>query len=128
MLSEIIINDKTISLLFSRVIENSVYNQKYGSISLYEYNIDEITALSIEDDNYYPKQILTDLIHYLVEIVKADTVLKKVYSFSVSLKRKYENPNDIQYFKKEIEIIILSVDDIINITDILTTSINNIRG
>ena len=88
MLSEIIINDKTISLLFSRVIENSVYNQKYGSISLYEYNIDEITALSIEDDNYYPKQILTDLIPYLVEIVKADTVLKKVYSFSVSLKRK----------------------------------------
>ena len=56
MLSEIIINDKTISLLFSRVIVNSVRNQKYGAIMVSEYNIDEITALSNDDTGYYPKK------------------------------------------------------------------------
>ena len=75
-----------------------------------------------------PKKILTDLIPFLVEIINSGTMLKTVYSFSVSLKRKFENPNDIQYFKKEIEVEILSVEDINNIENILTTSINNIRG
>ena len=72
-LTQSTINDKTITLLSSRIISNNVRIQKYGELILSEFNIDEISALSSDDMSYYPKRILTDLIPFLVEIINSFT-------------------------------------------------------
>ena len=123
-LTQSTINDKTITLLSSRIISNNVRIQKYGELILSEFNIDEISALSSDDMSYYPKRILTDLIPFLVEIINSDTISKAVYSFSVALQRRFENPNDVQYLRKEIEVEIISVEDRNNIENIVSNCID----
>ena len=58
-LSTSTIDDKTINLLFTRIITNHNSLQKHGSIALSEFNIDEITSLS--NYPYCRKEILVKI-------------------------------------------------------------------
>ena len=119
-LSTTTIDDKTINLLFTRIISNLHPFQKHGSLAISEFNIDEITSLSNEENIFYPARILKDLIPFMVEIIYADDVVKAVYTFSIFLKSKDENPFDIQYFKKNIEVEITTQEERIIIEDTIT--------
>ena len=126
-LSTTTINEKTISLIFSRIITNLYPFQKYGGIAISEFNIDEISSLSNEDNCFYPTRILKDLIPFMVEIINADEVSKAVYTFTVDLKAENRNPHDIQYFRKDIEVEITSEDDRRNVEDVITELVDNMR-
>ena len=119
------LDDKTINLRFTRIITNHNSFQKHGSIAFSEFNIDDITALSNEENVFYPTRILKDLIPYMVEIINADDVVKAVYTFSIYLHTKDENPYDIQYFKKNIEVEITSQEEKIHIEDTIAEMIDD---
>ena len=125
-LSTSTIDDKTINLLFTRIITNHNSFQKYGSIAISEFNIDEITSLSNEENIFYPTRILKDLIPFMVEIINADDVVKAVYTFSIYLHSKDENPYDIQYFKKNIEVEITTQEERIIVEDTIADLVDDI--
>ena len=124
-LSTSTIDDKTINLLFTRIITNHNSLQKHGSIALSEFNIDEITSLSNEENIFYPTRILKDLIPFMVEIINADDVIKAVYTFSIYLHTKDENPYDIQYYKKSIEVEITTQEEKLHIGDTIADMVDD---
>ena len=115
MLSEITIDDKTITLLHTRKLINHNVTQQFaqGSITISEYNIDHITTLTNDPGpnpniylRYFPKRVFSDLVHFLVEIIKNDVEIKSVYCFGLHQHDPYENPHDIQAMFKDIEVIL----------------------
>ena len=85
---------------------NSIF--PIGRITMFEFNIGNITKLSNEKDIYYPKKILTDLVPSLVKFIKHDILsyVKVIYSFGVGQDDIYQNPHNIQNIRKDIEIVV----------------------
>ena len=126
-LSTTTINDRTIKVIFSRVLSSRFHYQKHGDMIISEFDIDEVAALSNDDKYFYPKRIFKDLLPFMVEIINADTIINAVYTFSVGLKTEYENPHDIQYFKKDIEVEITTVEERNNTENILSNYIDDLN-
>ena len=124
MTYEINIDDKILTLLqHRRLINNRSFNK--GEISMSEYNIDNITVLSNQNDFYHPKRIFSDLLPFLVCIVQNDLVINSVYCFGLKQHDPYENTHDIQTIGKDIEIEIKFQTPISVIEELILNCINN---
>ena len=128
MLTEPEINDKKITLLHSITFQRSWRLCYQGEIELSEYNIKEITETYCDEEGYFPKEILIELIPFLVEIINFDRVRrpKAIYSCSFNEHPLPSNRLNIKEIERLIEVKIDSSDDWINLENTLTNSINNL--
>ena len=126
MLSEINIDNKTLTLLHNRrLINNQQFNK--GEINMAEYNIDSITNLTNKDVFYYPKRIFSDLLPFLVEIIENNTIIKTVYCFALCQHNPLQNPHDMQVMNKDIEVEVNFQTDKSVIKELITNCINNME-
>ena len=115
-------------LLHRRTLKHA-HPSPRGDISMSEYNIDDITKLSNDENYYYPKRIFTDLVPSLVKFIKFDVSykLKAKYCFGVKQDDIYQNPHDCQTIRKEIEIVVEFDTEEHVIENLLLNRINDIE-
>ena len=134
MLSEITISNKTITLQNSKELINNNNTREFiqHTITMSEYNINSILGCDDEHTTnsfikYQPKKVFTDLIPFLVEIIKNDVVIKSVYCFGLYQNDIFENPHNEQVMNKDIEIIVDFETPEDNIKQLLLNNINDMR-
>ena len=134
MSTEITISNKTIILQNSKKLINNNNTQQFiqRTIIMSEYNINSILGCDDEHTTntfikYQPKKVFTDLIPFLVEIIKNDVVIKSVYCFGLHQNDIFDNPHNEQVMNKDIEIIVNFETPEYIIKQLLLNNINDMQ-
>ena len=112
MLSSVNINDITLTRIYYRRFfptRDYPYNEiQTGQSDFTEYAIDK-NIITLENDKWFPKRILTSLIPHLVKLMENSVMVICIYSFSLYQNKQPHNIND--FIERYIEVIFKFEDE-----------------